>query len=442
MFPDKTIEKKRKSKRREARDERRWNKKFKKLSHQFELSQDCFISPKLSLDNQKKFEKFQKQLWQIRKKKFKKASSSVEFQWKSRFKHISLDCCQRETTKDLFKFPYKVVPIPNEKSAIKGKSFKTKPFLPLLNKYFWIYQYLKPFDFYTKTLENISISSTKGISVLDENEKEKPKYWSNLKFSSKFFETPLHKEFNEKFSEYDIYHYSLEDNSLINSLKAQYFENFLSKEELKLSINKELAPHLNSLNKLLNEQPFLVLPIKSSALLYSLLPEFDGIFHEFKKYKITENMIKKVSLKDNYVSGKKTVGDNLLCLSPSHFFLSTIFFQKLNAREWKSFGKIKRFNINDFSLKCYSAFNPFTSLSNAVLIKLSAKLIRRFYWRNKLRAAFLIDNDALNCEGLSPSFEKKMITEDYKYNSFSQPSIYWAKEYQSSLKNNVKLSEL
>ncbi|ADX97619.1 hypothetical protein [Mycoplasma suis] len=413
----------------------------------FELSPESFFLPnKISQENQRNLESFRRIYWRTRERLlflWKKEASEKEIKISSRFEHICSESCSNLKAKKLEKIPYRVSAIPLEKSAIKHKTLgaKSKRSSKKTKKELWPVQEFKPFDGFTTPSEVIPTSEPSKTCVLSEREKKLPEYWKDLKSSSKYSATSLHKVFNEKFSEYDVLHYSIDDDFSMKYLKNQYFENYLSEKELEVPINRELAPIFNSLNKLLNEQPFLVLPIRPSALIYSLLPELDGIHAEFKKYKIDRSKSKRVSLKDVWVQGKGLLSKNLLSFSPSVSYFSTSLIQSLNRREWRSFAKVREFDINDFSLTCYSAMNPFTSSSNDRLLKLSEKLTRKVYWRGKLTSGFLITNNALEWEGEAPNFEREVLMDNYEFTSFSQPSFYWAKEYQNSLpnKNSVRV---
>ncbi|AFO51621.1 hypothetical protein MHLP_00205 [Candidatus Mycoplasma haematolamae str. Purdue] len=95
-------------------------------------------------------------------------------------------------------------------------------------------------------------------------------------------------------------HYDSEgdtDDNLLETLKSRYFEANLSQKELSSEANKTIAPELNKLMKILNEQPFLVFPLGAAPAMYAILPELDGITHEFKKYNFEEGKKKRSLIK-------------------------------------------------------------------------------------------------------------------------------------------------
>ncbi|CCE66560.1 hypothetical protein [Candidatus Mycoplasma haematominutum] len=329
----------------------------------------------------------------------------------------------------------KVIPTPLVKFAIKNKKIIQKFYDRSRYRQFpWTQVELKPFR--TKFQQVSPISPTfidQESSVLYEKP-EIPPYWKTIREKAPASPSSLYKEFLENFGEYDLLNYSKDSWKMVQTLKDRYFENHLSDEELLLQANQEIAPELNRMMKLLNEQPFLVFPLGASSALYSILPELDGISETLSRHNITPEKTKRVSAKDVHIRSPKGIPINILSNTENALSFSSDECVDIESREFMKLKKFRDFEVEEYSRTFYSSFSE-SMLLNCSRIAQIRELQKFKKWLptwSFFNDLFLLDNEGLNLEGNLPSFERMVLREDYQRSRFSHSWMYWDREVKKT----------
>lgn len=234
--------------------------------------------------------------------------------------------------------------------------------------------------------------------------KQKPELFSipkvfpeNVEYSSEQYESFVTK-FEEK--QYWLSPFSFEED-----VSAMYRESkniFISARELELSINKKIAPEINEINKLLNEQPFTVFPISSATPNFLMHKHLCEISELFDKFKLPKSASFTQNPKDIYfpnISGK-TCHDEVNWMTLSEGMMKqwgqNLYFAKRLSR-------LQNNPKNSLPKNFYEMY-PMNNYYEQECAKFKSKI-----FRNILKNAFTIDCDPFNEDGFCKKFEKEEV---------------------------------